>query len=52
MCVGLIPIHIDTLGLRLSMSPATITSIVCGLDSHPYRYLGITSIYATSYHHL
>jgi hypothetical protein len=37
MCVGLIPIHIDTLGLHLSMPPATITSNVCGLDSHPYR---------------
>jgi hypothetical protein len=26
MCVGLIPIHIDTLGLHLSMPPSTITS--------------------------
>jgi hypothetical protein len=34
--VGLIPIHIDTLGLHLSMPPATITSNVCGLDSNPY----------------
>jgi hypothetical protein len=41
--VGLIPIHIDTLGLHLSMPPATITSNVCGLDFHPYRYIGITS---------
>jgi hypothetical protein len=52
MGVGLIPIHIDTLGLHLSIPPATITSNVCGLDSHPYRYIGVTSIYATSHYHL
>jgi hypothetical protein len=31
ICVGLIPIHIDTLGLHLSMPPATITSNMCRL---------------------